>query len=54
MWLVLHCNTKKLEKDKRGKNAKVYLGSAELSPVVSTLGRILSNEEYFSKLDGIV
>ncbi|MDO9098483.1 MAG: aconitase family protein, partial [Candidatus Methanoperedens sp.] len=37
-----------------GKNAKVYLGSAELAAVVSILGRIPSNEEYFSKLDGIV
>jgi aconitase B len=36
-----------------GKNAKVYLGSAELAAVVSTLGRIPENEEYFSRLDGI-
>ena len=40
--------------NRMGKNAKVYLGSAELAAVVSTLGRIPSNEEYFSKLDGIV
>jgi len=33
---------------------KVYLGSAELAAVVSILGRIPSNEEYFSKLDGIM
>jgi aconitate hydratase 2/2-methylisocitrate dehydratase len=37
--------------NRMGKNAKVYLGSAELAAVVSTLGRIPSNEEYFSKLD---
>jgi aconitate hydratase 2/2-methylisocitrate dehydratase len=36
--------------NRMGKNAKVYLGSAELAAVVSTLGRIPSNEEYFSKL----
>ncbi|MDD5616766.1 MAG: bifunctional aconitate hydratase 2/2-methylisocitrate dehydratase [Candidatus Methanoperedens sp.] len=40
--------------NRMGKNAKVYLGSAELAAVVSTLGRIPSNEEYFSKLGGIV
>ncbi|MDO8724452.1 MAG: bifunctional aconitate hydratase 2/2-methylisocitrate dehydratase [Candidatus Methanoperedens sp.] len=40
--------------NRMGKNAKVYLGSAELAAVVSTLGRIPSNEEYFSKLNGIV
>jgi aconitate hydratase 2/2-methylisocitrate dehydratase len=39
--------------NRMGKNTKVYLGSAELAAVVSTLGRIPSNEEYFSKLDGI-
>jgi aconitate hydratase 2/2-methylisocitrate dehydratase len=36
--------------NRMGKNAKVYLGSAELAAVVSTLGRIPSNEEYFSKI----
>ncbi|VVB87360.1 Methanogen homoaconitase large subunit [uncultured archaeon] len=40
--------------NRMGKNAKVYLGSAELAAIVSTLGRIPSNEEYFSRLDGIV
>lgn len=40
--------------NRMGKNAKVYLGSAELAAIVSILGRIPSNEEYFSKLDGIV
>lgn len=40
--------------NRMGKNAKVYLGSAELAAVVSTLGRIPSNEEYFSRLNGIV
>ena len=40
--------------NRMGKNAKVYLGSAELAAVVSTLGRIPSNEEYFSKLNGMV
>lgn len=40
--------------NRMGKNTKVYLGSAELAAVVSTLGRIPSNEEYFSKFDGIL
>lgn len=40
--------------NRMGRNAKVYLGSAELAAVVSTLGRIPSNEEYFSRLDEIV
>lgn len=39
--------------NRMGKNAKVYLGSAELAAIVSTLGRIPSNEEYFSRLDDI-
>lgn len=37
--------------NRMGKNAKVYLGSAELAAVVSTLGRIPSNEEYFTRID---
>lgn len=40
--------------NRMGKNAKVYLGSAELASVVSTLGRIPSNEEYFSKMEAIM
>ncbi len=37
--------------NRMGKNAKVYLGSAELATVVSISGRIPSNEEYFSRID---
>lgn len=37
--------------NRMGKNAKVYLGSAELAALVSTLGRIPSNEEYFTRID---
>ncbi len=37
--------------NRMGKNAKVYLGSAELAAVVSRLGRIPSNEEYFTRID---
>jgi aconitate hydratase 2/2-methylisocitrate dehydratase len=33
--------------NRMGKNAKVYLGSAELAVVISVLGRIPAPEEYF-------
>ncbi len=51
--IVFSTSTRNFD-NRMGKNTKVYLGSAELAAVASTLGRIPSNEEYFSKLDGIV
>lgn len=51
--LVFSTSTRNFD-NRMGKNAKVYLGSAELAAVVSTLGRIPENEEYFSLLDGIM
>ncbi len=36
--------------NRMGKNAKVYLGSAELAALVSVSGRLPSNEEYFSRI----
>lgn len=48
--LVFSTSTRNFD-NRMGKNAKVYLGSAELAAIVSTLGRIPSNEEYFSRMD---
>jgi len=36
--------------NRMGKNAKVYLGSAELAAVIAILGRIPTHEEYISFL----
>jgi aconitate hydratase 2/2-methylisocitrate dehydratase len=36
--------------NRMGKNAKVYLGSAELAAIIASLGRIPSNEEYFLRI----
>jgi aconitate hydratase 2/2-methylisocitrate dehydratase len=36
--------------NRMGKNAKVYLGSAELAAVIAILGRIPTYEEYISYL----
>ncbi len=36
--------------NRMGKNAKVYLGSAELAALVSVSGRLPSNDEYFSRI----
>ncbi len=44
--VVFSTSTRNFE-NRMGKNAKVYLGSAELAAVIATLGRIPSLEEYF-------
>jgi aconitate hydratase 2/2-methylisocitrate dehydratase len=36
--------------NRMGKNAKVYLGSAELAAIIASLGRIPSSEEYFLRI----
>jgi aconitate hydratase 2 / 2-methylisocitrate dehydratase len=39
--------------NRMGKNAKVYLGSAELAAIIASLGRIPSSEEYFMRIKEI-
>ncbi len=39
--------------NRMGKNAKVYLGSAELAAMIASLGKIPSNEEYFLRIRDI-
>jgi len=43
---VLSTSTRNFD-NRIGKNAKVYLGSAELASITAALGRIPSVEEYF-------
>jgi len=39
--------------NRMGKNAKVYLGSAELAAIISKTGKIPSVEEYFAQVENI-
>lgn len=47
--IVFSTSTRNFD-NRMGKNAKVYLGSAELASIISISGRIPSDEEYFSQL----
>ncbi|MCX9013049.1 MAG: bifunctional aconitate hydratase 2/2-methylisocitrate dehydratase [Candidatus Methanoperedens sp.] len=47
---VLSTSTRNFD-NRMGKNARVYLGSAELAAITAALGRIPTVEEYFSRTD---
>jgi aconitate hydratase 2/2-methylisocitrate dehydratase len=46
--IVFSTSTRNFD-NRMGKNAKVYLGSAELAAIIASLGKIPTVEEYFSK-----
>jgi aconitate hydratase 2/2-methylisocitrate dehydratase len=50
--IVFSTSTRNFD-NRMGKNAKVYLGSAELAAIIASLGRIPSSEEYFLRIRDI-
>ncbi len=48
--LVFSTSTRNFD-NRMGKNAKVYLGSAQLAAITASIGRIPTLEEYFSRID---